>query len=168
MRRFLTSLAAAFLFCAVAAIPANAATHKTLRFWSKQTSSKMFTAQGAPASDTAPPVPGDYFIDADSDYVGNHKQHAKTVSVTDHLICTFLTVDTTNFAFTALCDGQIALPGGMLLADHVKISISGNQPVVVPLNGGTGKYAKLKSGKVTSVSYNEKSDNSDLTISYSI
>ena len=39
-----------------------------------------------------------------------------------------------------------------------RVTLSGNQPFVVPFTGGTGKYAKLKSGKVTSVSYNEKSD----------
>jgi hypothetical protein len=168
VRRFLTMLAAAMLLSAVAAMPASAATHKTLHFWSKETSSKSFTAQGAPAPTNAPPAPGDYFITADSDYVGNHKQHAKTATVTDHIICTFLTVDTTNFAFTAICDGQIALPGGMLLADHSTASLSGNQPFVVPLTGGTGKYAKLKSGKVSSVTYNQKSQNTDLTISYTV
>jgi hypothetical protein len=156
------------LLSAVAAMPAHAATHKTLHFWSKVTSSRTFDAQGAPLASNATPAPGDYFITADSDYVGNHKHHAKTSTVTDHIICTFVTIDATNFAFTAVCDGQIALPGGMLLADRAKVSLSGNQPFVIPLTGGTGKYAKLKSGKVTSVSYNEKSDNTDFTISYTV
>jgi hypothetical protein len=159
-------LAAAMLISAAVAAPAGAATHKTLHFWSKETSSKSFDAQGAPVSPNAQPAPGYYFINTDSDYVGNHKHHAKTADVTDHLLCTVLTVDTTNFAITAVCDGQIALPGGMLLADHVHATLSADQPFVVPLTGGTGKYAKVKSGKVTSVTYSQKSENSDFTITY--
>jgi hypothetical protein len=165
MRTFMTMLAAAMLISA-AAVPAGAATHTTLHFWSKETSSKSFNAQGAPVPSNAQPAPGYYFINTDSDYVGNHKHHAKTADVTDHLLCTVLTVDTTSFAITAICDGQIALPGGMLLADHVKVSLAANQPFVVPLTGGTGRYAKVKSGKVTSVSYSQKSENSDFTITY--
>jgi len=160
-------LAAVTLLAAAIATPASAAPHKTLHFWSKETSSKTFDAQGAPASANATPAPGYYFINTDSDYVGNHKHHAKTANVTDHLLCTVLTVDTTNFAITAICDGQIALPGGMLLADHVKATLSANQPFVVPLTGGTGKYAKVKSGKVTSVNYSQQTENSDFTVTYS-
>jgi hypothetical protein len=105
---------------------------------------------GQPSTDSdAAPVAGDHFVSTDNDYLGDHKQHSKRVYATDHIICTFLTVDPTSFSFTALCDAQIALPGGMLISDRQTISFG--EKTVFGLTAGTGAFAKVKKGTVTSV-----------------
>jgi hypothetical protein len=165
MRRVLLMLVGSLLLFALTALPAGAASTTTYHFWSKQTSSKEFTAAGAPVTNSnAVPSPGDYFISTDSDYMGDHSKHDSAVYATDHIICTFATVDPASQTFSAVCDAQIALPGGMLLADHQKINFSSSR-IVVPVTGGTGKYAGVKSGSsVTSITYNQKSNNTDLVV----
>jgi hypothetical protein len=105
---------------------------------------------------------GAYFITADNDYIGNHKKHSKKVYATDHIICTFTSFTATPFSYTALCDGQIALPGGMVLADHQTATFS--DTATIPLTGGTGRYAKLKGGQVFVKFYSQTSSNSDITL----
>lgn len=163
MRRLLMMLVGSLLVSALSALPAGAATTTTYHFWSKQTSSTLFSAMGAPITDpNAVPSTGDYFISTDNEYVGDHRKHAAAVYATDHIICTFMTVDPANNAFTGLCDAQLALPGGMILADHQTLAFNTNR-LVVPITGGTGRYAGVKSGSsVTSITYNQKSNNSDL------
>jgi len=165
MRRLLMMLVGSLLVSALSALPAGAATTTTYHFWSKQTSSKMFSAMGAPVTDpNAVPSPGDYFISTDNAYIGDHRKHAKAVYATDHIICTFVTIDPATQTFKALCDAQLALPGGMVVADRQTLSFSSDR-LVVPITGGTGRYAGVKSGSsVTSITYNEKSDDSDLIV----
>jgi hypothetical protein len=165
MRRLLIMLVGPLLVSALTAMPAGAASTTTYHFWSKQTSSKNFTAAGTPATNSdAAPSPGDYFISTDNEYMGDHTKHDTAVYATDHIICTFVTIDLANETFTGLCDAQLALPGGMLIADRQKIDFSGSR-VVVPITGGTGKYAGVKSGSsVTSITYKQDSDNSDLIV----
>jgi hypothetical protein len=164
MRRFLMMLVGSLLVSAVSALPAGAATTTTYHFWSKQTSSKAFSAMGAPVTDpNAVPSPGDYFISTDNAYVGDHTKHANAVYATDHIVCTFVTVDAANNMFTALCDAQLALPGGMVIADHQTLAFTDR--LVVPITGGTGRYAGVKSGSsVTSITYDQKSNNSDVIV----
>ena len=65
---------------------------------------KMFSAMGAPVTDpNAVPSPGDYFISTDNAYIGDHRKHAKAVYATDHIICTFVTIDPATQTFKALC-----------------------------------------------------------------
>jgi hypothetical protein len=165
MRHVLMMLAGSLLLSAFSALPAGAATTTTYHFWSKQTSSKAFSAMGAPITrPSAAPSPGDYFISTDNEYVGDHRKHAQAVFGTDHIICTFVTVDPATTTFTALCDAQLALPGGMVVADRQTLAFTPN-PLVVPITGGTGKYAGVKSGSsVTSITYAQNSDNSDLVV----
>jgi hypothetical protein len=165
MRRFLPTLVGSLVVSALVAAPAGAASTTTYHFWSKQTSSKNFTAAGAPVTNSnAVPAPGDYFISTDSEYMGDHTKHDSDVYATDHIICTFVTVDTATMTFTGVCDAQLALPGGMLIADRQKLNFATDR-VVVPVTGGTGKYAGVKSGSsVTSITYNEKSNNTDLIV----
>ncbi len=112
-------LAGSLLVSVAVAMPASAASRRTYHFFSKQITSQTFDATGkAITNPNAAPAAGDYFIATDNDYVGNHKKHVKSVYATDHIICTFLTVDTTNFSFTAVSDAQLALPGGMLILDR--------------------------------------------------
>jgi hypothetical protein len=74
------------------------------------------------------------------DYVGNHTHHAKTWTASDHIRCVFQTVPSTpTGTATAVCDGQIAIGGSMLLADHVTATMS-NASTNVPITGGTGAY----------------------------
>jgi hypothetical protein len=165
MRRTVTMFVGSLMVLALLAASAGAASTTTYHFWSKQTSSKNFTAAGAPVtSSDAVPSPGDYFISTDAEYLGNHTKHGSTVFATDHIVCTFVTIDPAKQTFTGLCDAQLALPGGMLLADHQKLDFTSDR-VVVPVTGGTGKYAGVKSGSsVTSITYNTKSNNSDLIV----
>jgi hypothetical protein len=163
MRRLLMMLVGSLLVSAAIALPAGAAT-TTYHFWSKQTSSKQFTAMGTPVTDpNAVPAPGDYFISTDNAYMGDHRKHAKTVYATDHIVCTFATVDPASMTFTGLCDAQLALPGGMVVADHQTLAFTDR--LVVPITGGTGRYAGVKSGSsATSITYDPNSNNSDLIV----
>jgi hypothetical protein len=131
--------------------------------WVCRASSVNLDPSGKPITDrNAVPAVGDLFISTDNNYLGNHKKHAKAYSATDHLACTLTAVDLQAGHLIGLCDGQIALPGGMILVDRQTIDFSENTTKIT-ITGGTGKYAKAK-GTLTSISYNEKSDNSDLVI----
>jgi hypothetical protein len=113
----------------------------TLHFWQKS----------RPVSPTGRPVVGDIFVSTDRDYVGNHRHHAKQWTATDHIRCVFQNLPSTGPA-TALCDGQIAIGGSMLLAEHVTATIS-QTSTSVPITGGTGKYRGYHgTAKSTSVS----------------
>jgi hypothetical protein len=164
LRRLLMMLVGSLLVSAVTALPARAATTTTFHFWSKQTSSKQFTAMGTPITDPSTvPSPGDYFISTDNAYVGDHRKHATAVYATDHVVCTFVKVDVASNTFSALCDAQLALPGGMVVADHQTFAFTNR--LVVPITGGTGRYAGVKSGSsVTSITYAQNSNNSDLIV----
>jgi len=152
---------AAAVLCAA---PASAATHKTFRFFSKATSSTAFDAAGNPVTDQAgPPAAGFSFYATDNDYRGNHSKHAKKVFATDHIHCTVIAADAATNALNALCDAQLALPGGMVLLDHQTVNLAPDR-TVFPITGGTGKYAGAK-GTVTSISLGEQSDDSDLVLS---
>lgn len=165
MRRFLPVLLGALTILGVVAVPASAASHKTYHFFSKEVSSKGFDSTGKRITDPKhAPVVGDSFISTDNDYLGNHKKHSKRLFATDHIICTFTKVDVAHNSLTARCDAQIALPGGMLIVDRTTLNF-GPAKSVIPINSGTGKFAKLKRGRVTTISYSQKSDNSDLIVS---
>jgi len=131
----------------------------TLHFFSKAVSNSVFQANGQPITDqNAQPAPGDYFISTDVDYVGNHKKHAKTSTGSDNLVCTF----TTNSMGT--CDGVVAVGGYVLLANHVTVDLTANNPVVT-INGGTGPY-KGAHGTLSATAVGS-SGNSDFTVTYS-
>jgi hypothetical protein len=123
----------------------------TLHFFSKAQSFKLTDPSGKPVSPTAIPGVGDVFDVTDLDYVGNHKHHAKQWTATDHLRCVFQTTPSApTGTATAVCDGQIAIGGSMLLADHVTATLKENSSAV-PLNVGTGIYRGYH-GTATSVS----------------
>jgi hypothetical protein len=155
--------AAALAVFAIAAAAAKTSTI-TLHFFQKGVSFKVTDPAGNPVtlSATTSPAPGDVFVATDLDYVGNHKHHAKQYSASDHIRCTFQTVGPSGG--TGVCDGQIAIGGSMLLADHVTANLGPNS-TSVPLNGGTGKYAGYH-GTSTSISIGN-SNNSDFTITVS-
>jgi hypothetical protein len=148
---------------AVAAVGAPTASAKTttLKFFQKPTSGQFLDANGQPISDPASLGPGASFTATDVDYVGNHKRHAKTWTASDHIACTFTSPS------VATCDAQVAIGGSMLLANNVSVNfdLSQNAPIVVPINGGTGKYAHAR-GTATSVSVGN-TNNSDFTVKFS-
>jgi hypothetical protein len=53
----------------------------------------------------------------------------------DHLRCTITSISSTGP--TALCSGQIAIGGSMLLANDETFTLSASPPPT-PINGGTG------------------------------
>jgi hypothetical protein len=164
VRRILSVLAGVLALLALTAVPASAASHKTFHFFSKEISSKDFDANGTPITDpNHTPVVGDFFISTDHDYLGNHKKHAKRVYATDHIICTITAVNLSSHSLSGRCDAQLALPGGMVLIDRVPVDFN-EQKTTIPLTGGTGRYAKLKRGTVTTIDFSQKSDNSDLVV----
>jgi hypothetical protein len=160
MRKILTATAAALAVSAVAAVPADA---KTLKFFSHETSTSFIEPSGDP--EHGEPSAGDITYGTDEDYVGDHKKHAKKATASDHLACTFITVDPQNGHIDTQCDVQIALPGGMLLADRQMLNFA--QPTFsFKLTGGTGKYARIKKGSVT-VSQIEGADgDTDLVVKF--
>src|SRR4051794_16134538 len=114
MRKPLLAAASAVALATVVALPAGAAPPSTLHLYSKTVHSAFYDAAGAPITDPAhAPVAGDAFTAVANDYRGTKAKHAKARIGTDHIVCTF--VDPASAR--ALCDGQIALRGGMIVAD---------------------------------------------------
>ena len=163
MRKSLIVLVGVLGAMCILAMPASAAT-KHFHFWSKTLASKTYDQNGQQITDpNQPPPVGGYFITTDTDYKGNHKRHAKRPFATDHLICTFTEVVPNPFSLTGLCDGQVALPGGMLLSDRQTVHF-GQTGATFPITGGTGRYAKVKGGQLVTTFYSDRSNNSDIAI----
>lgn len=97
----------------------------------------FYQANGQPMTSLAFD-PGDYFIETDLDYVGNHKKHAKTWSASGNLVCTF-----TSSSLEAVCDSELAVGGSLLLSDYVMVNFAAT-PIVVAINGGTGNFKNAK------------------------
>ena len=129
-------LAASLLTLAVMA-PAASAKTVTLHIFSRQTSSTFVDAQGHAVPPNTPPTVGDIFDNTGLDYAGNHKHHATKPNGSDHLRCTITGMS--DSGPTALCNGQIAIGGSMLLANDETVSLSDGAPPT-PINGGTGIY----------------------------
>lgn len=153
--------AAAATLSIVAIAPASASTPSTItfHFFSKTQSFSITTPAGKPVSGNTPPAPGDVVEAFDLNYVGNHKHHAKHWTATDHLRCVITTVTMTSFK--GVCDGQVAIGGSMLLADHV-IGTFTRSTTKIPINRGTGVYRGYH-GLATSKSI-ALTNNSDFTI----
>lgn len=117
--------------------PAASAKTVTLHLFSRETSSTFVDAQGHPVPPNTPPAVGDTFDNTGIDYVGNHKHHAAKPDGSDHLRCKLTGV--TGTGPTALCSGQIAIGGSMLLANDETVTLSDSAPPI-PINGGTGIF----------------------------
>lgn len=157
MGRLVLVGAAALAAFAFAAASAGAATK--IKFFQKGESASLTDSSGHPVTDpNATPTTGDKLDLTDRDFVGNHKRHAKRYTATDHLSCTF------TAATTALCNGQFAIGGSLLLAEDVTVNLDFSKPtIVVPITGGTGVFQHVK-GTVTSKQVGSNGD-SDVTIS---
>jgi hypothetical protein len=139
------------------AAPAAGAKTVTLHLFSRATSSTFVDAQGHPVPPSAPPAVGDTFDNTGVDYVGNHKHHAARPNGSDHLRCTITSVS--NVGPKALCSGQIAIGGSMLLANDETFTLSAGPPPT-PINGGTGIYRHAR-GLITPTNIG---NNTDFTI----
>jgi hypothetical protein len=137
----------------LAALPAAAARATTLHFYEVGQTAMHTDATGQPVTSTnATPKVGDH-VDATSlDYVGNHKHHASSFTASDHIACTLAS------ASSAICSGQFAIGGSLLLANYVTVTSS----APVQINAGTGKYKNAR-GTINSTSIGN-SNNSDVTI----
>jgi hypothetical protein len=153
-------VAASIAACAtIAAVGASAAAAKTvtLHFFSKQVYARMSDASGKPLPPSSAPAVGDRFSFASNDYVGNHKQHAKQATASDHVVCTLTT------ASRGLCDGTIAIGGAVIIGDDFVLNFNSSSNVTtVKITGGTGRYRHAR-GTVIAKSVGN-SNNTDLTI----
>jgi hypothetical protein len=129
-------LAASLVTLAVMS-PAASAKTVTLHLFSRQTSSTFVDAHGHAVPPNTAPAVGDTFDNTGVDYAGNHKHHAAKPDGSDHLRCTITGM--TDSGPTALCNGQIAIGGSMLLANDDTLTLS-DGPLPTPINEGTGIY----------------------------
>ena len=141
---------------------AQAADAKTLHLLSRAlpNTGGLFDPSGAPIPDNVEPAAGSYFIGVDNVFKGTHAKHSKKVLGWDHLICTIADPAAQN----ATCDAQIALPGGLLIADRQTVSFS-TPTQTFKITAATGKYRRAKGGTVTARSIGNTND-SDLTVRY--
>jgi hypothetical protein len=146
----------------LAAAGAQAADAKTIHLLSRSlpNAGGLFDPNNNPIPDDVQPSAGSYFIGVDRVFKGSHARHGRKPIGWDHIICTILDPST----FTAKCDAQIALRGGVLVADRQTVSFSAATQTF-KITDATGKYRRAKGGTVTSRSI-ENSDDSDLVVRY--
>jgi hypothetical protein len=123
------------------AIPARAAQTTTLSFYSVEQTYKPTNAAGQPITDpNATLMAGDHYVSTDRLYVGDHKHHASRSTASDRFGCMVVS------ATTQTCSIQTTLGGSLLLSNDVTLPnvASPTTPVVVPINGGTGKYKNAR------------------------
>jgi hypothetical protein len=124
--------------CAVAILAAPASAATKLHFFDKSLSDTFTDPSGHPIGNTnTPPATGSSIDITAIGYAGNYKHHAKTSTAAIHLACVVTT------APKAVCFGQIAIGGSMLLANQFTVNLAspGNPFALIKLNGGIGKFA---------------------------
>ena len=143
----------------IMAVSASAAAAKTvtLHFFSKQVYSRISDASGHPLAPNSAPAVGDRLSFASNDYAGNHKQHAKQATASDHIVCTLTSTS------SALCDGTVAIGGSLILGDDFVLNLSSSAATTVKITGGTGLYGHVHGTVIAKPVGN----NSDLTIKVS-
>ena len=147
---------AAVVLALVVLVPAASAKTATMHLFSRETSATFVTPQGRPLPPNTQPTVGDVNDITGIDYVGNHKHHARRATASDHLRCTLtgLTADGAK----AVCDGQIAIGGSMLLVNNQSLTLpDSNGPLVFRINGGTGTYRHAH-GKITATTVGNNTD----------
>jgi hypothetical protein len=83
-----------------------------------------------------PPPAGSVLTNTGVEYFGSFKHHARSPGASTNIIC-FVTK-----APHALCYGQIAIGGSMLLANRYTANLAQSNPFAsIPINAGTGKFA---------------------------
>jgi hypothetical protein len=154
------------LACAVA-IPASASASSatTLHFFNVGTSSTLYNSSGQPVGPDDSPAAGDRLVSEGVLYIGNRDAHSALPVGTSRLVCTFTSAD------SALCTGKLNInevapdDQGVLFGKDVIVGFNSTSTTVVTLNGGTGRYAGVKSGSVTALAIND-TGTSDFTVVY--
>jgi hypothetical protein len=154
------------LACAVA-VPASASASSatTLHFFNVGTSSTLTNSNGQPVGQDDPPAAGDRLVSEGLVGTGNRDAHSALAVGTSRLVCTFTSAD------SAVCTGKLTInegapdDQGVLFGKDVIVGFNSTGTTVVPLNGGTGRYAGLKSGSVTALAIND-TGTSDFTVVY--
>jgi hypothetical protein len=123
--------------CAIA-IPAGTASAATLHLFAKTTHSTFTDPSGHPILGHVPPPPaGSVLTNTAVGYLGSFKHHAHSTSASTNIIC-FVTK-----APKAVCYGQIAIGGSMLLANRFNANLAHSNPFAsIPINAGTGTFAR--------------------------
>jgi hypothetical protein len=146
---FRTAAVAAALVLVPAASAQAAGKTETLRFFSKVDQVTLTHADGTVVTDpSVQPVAGDRLDVYASDFAGNHKQHAKKATGSEHVLCQF-----TAASPEPDCTSHVAL-GGSLLVFH------GNPATVI---GGAGRYLGA-TGRVISNKTIGDSNDSDVVV----
>jgi hypothetical protein len=123
-------------FCAIT-ITASSASAATLHLFAKTTHSTFTDPSGHPIlGHVPPPAAGSVLTNTGVEYLGTFKHHAQIPSVSTNITC-FATK-----APTALCYGQIAIGGSMLLANRFTANLAHSNPFAsIPINAGTNRFA---------------------------
>jgi len=138
----------------------------TFHYFSKSVLNELFHADGSRVTDqNEAPKAGDYFVSANTDYAGDHLKHSSTPAGSDHITCVIQSVGEEGGA--AICDGEAAFGGSLIVVDHQPLSLSqGAADNILAITGGTGRYKGVK-GQVESKSISANSDDSDFDITIS-
>jgi hypothetical protein len=146
--------------CAIA-VPASSASAATLHLFAKTTENTFTDPSGHPILGHVPPPPaGSVLTNTGVEYLGTSKHHAHAPIASTNIIC-FVTK-----APRALCYGQLAIGGSMLLANRFIANLAQSNPFAsIPINAGTGKFARAHGRIRTSTVGGGNSVN--LTITYS-
>jgi hypothetical protein len=146
----------ALLLATAVLVPAASAKSSTIHLFSRETSATFVTPRGDPLPPNTQPTVGDVNDITGVDYVGNHKHHARTSIGSDHLRCTLTGL--TGDGAKAVCDGQIALGGSMLLVNAESLTLpDSNGPLVFRMNAGTGVYRHAR-GRITATTVGTNTD----------
>jgi hypothetical protein len=143
------TLRAALVAAALILVPAASASAKTetLRFFSKTEKVTLIKADGTEVQPGPGVVPaaGDRLEIFASDFVGNHRKHAKKATGSEHVVCTFSTAPEPD------CISHVAIGGSLLI-------FRGAPGTLI---GGAGKYLGA-TGRVISSKEVPGSNDSDV------
>ena len=153
-------------FACAAAVPASASASSgtTFHLFNVGTSQTLFNSHGQPVGPNDVPVAGDRYVAEGTLYYGNHDAHSALPIGASRLVCTFTSAD------HALCTGKLNInkvapdDQGVLTGTTIA-NFNSAAPLVVTINGGSGRFAGAKSGSVTTVAIND-TGTSDFTVVY--
>jgi hypothetical protein len=147
--------------CAIAIPAGSASAATTLHLFAKRTDNTFTNPSGHPiAGHVPPPARGSVLTNTGIEYLGTAAHHARRATASTNIIC-YVTK-----APKALCYGEIAIGGSMLLANRFTANLAHSNPFAsIPINAGTGKFARAHGRIRTTPAGRGTSIN--LTITYS-
>jgi hypothetical protein len=110
----------------------------TLHLFGKTTQNTFTYPSGNPIlGHVPPPAAGSVLTNAGAEYPGTSKHHGRAPTASTNIVC-FVTK-----APAAICYGQIAIGGSLLLANRFTANLAHSNPFAsIPINAGTGKLAR--------------------------